>query len=118
MKKKEANEIRERNSLSIPIVPESAEAVLAAKNESFGDALKQEQTVRQEQTVHALPLFATASTKRQHTSSNKASIMQQILVNTRRKTDPFLASSSFGGPTKQPPTNSVKFAVKHKAPPS
>ncbi|KAI8057110.1 coiled-coil domain-containing protein 130-like protein [Syncephalis plumigaleata] len=94
-KKKEADEIRERNSLTIPIVPESEEDVIAAKSISFGETLQEEQAKQRKLTAHALPLFRnTRSTKRQLATS-KSNLAQQIILNTRRKMDPFLTSNSF-----------------------
>jgi hypothetical protein len=101
--------------LNIPIVPESEEDVKAAKSISFGDALQEDQVRQRKLTAHALPLFkSTRSTRRQSTTS-KSNLAQQILLNTRRKMDPFLVSNSFANSSRSSSGNALNGVVKRNA---
>ncbi|CAG8669018.1 16898_t:CDS:10 [Dentiscutata erythropus] len=97
------DEIRDRNSLSIPLLPESSEDIMEAKSTEFTDHLL-EQAQKRKLEINTSSLFKKPSSKikksRSHADGSKkkvAELSNIVSVNTKLKTDPFLKDNDWNG---------------------
>ncbi|KAF0490129.1 DUF572-domain-containing protein [Gigaspora margarita] len=102
-KKRLDNAIRDRNSLSIPLLPESSEDIMEAKSTEFTDHLL-EQAQKRKLEINTSSIFNKPSSKikksRFHVDGPKnkvAELSNIVSVNTKLKTDPFLKDNDWNG---------------------
>ncbi|CAG8607968.1 24698_t:CDS:2 [Cetraspora pellucida] len=102
-KKRLDDEIRNRNSLSIPLLPESSEDIMEAKSTEFTDHLL-EQAQKRKLEVNTSSIFNKPLPKTKKSrfhanrSKNKVAQLSNIVsVNTKLKTDPFLKDNDWNG---------------------
>ncbi|CAG8716037.1 8820_t:CDS:2, partial [Scutellospora calospora] len=123
-KKRLDDEIRDRNSLSIPLLPESSEDIIEAKSTEFTDQLL-EQAQKRKLEINTSSLFKKPSSKtkksRFHVNRSKSKVAQLsniVSVNTKLKTDPFLKDNDWNGGTtiigKSGELNSDLILIKKK----
>ncbi|CAG8496934.1 13232_t:CDS:2 [Racocetra fulgida] len=102
-KKRLDDEIRDRNSLSIPLLPESSEDIMEAKSTEFTDHLL-EQAQKRKLEINTSSIFNKPLSKtkksRFHANGSKDKVAQLsniVSVNTKLKTDPFLKDNDWNG---------------------
>jgi len=100
-KKRADEEIRDRNALSIPLLPESQEDIVKARTTEFSDHLLEKAQKRKlEITASSIFNKTTSKSKRSkfniHDSKDKfAKLSAIVAVNTKLKTDPFLKDNDW-----------------------
>ncbi|KAK9701567.1 Protein saf4, variant 2 [Basidiobolus ranarum] len=89
-KKRQADEICERNSLSIPLLEEAQEDIIGAKLTNFADPVLEE-AKRRKLEVSASPLFSkTVPSEVKKNQSPLSKLGATLALNTKLKMDPFL----------------------------
>ncbi|KAG9287447.1 hypothetical protein G9A89_023819 [Geosiphon pyriformis] len=123
LQKLKDDEIRDRNGLAIPLLPESPEDILTAKTTEFADQVL-EQAKKRQLEINASPIFKIKRSKQKqsifHRSPKEKALQLSALlaVNTKLKIDPFLKDNDWNGvaesSTKSLPEQAEILIVKKK----